>query len=104
MAAVVDVAFTVHLDRKIKLNQKHIYRVVGDNIGLLLKAFKNQCVIPEFEPFCKQVEDIYNRCKNNNGGELASYIPELTREAKKVLVNCKMQMPINTQCGVIITN
>ena len=32
-----------------------IHRVVGDNIGLLLKAFKNQFVIPEFDTFCKQV-------------------------------------------------
>ena len=34
-----------------------IHRVVRENIGLLSKAFKNQFVIPEFGPFCKQVSD-----------------------------------------------
>ena len=43
---------------------KSLFRVVRDNIGLLSKAFKNQFVIPEFGPFCKQVTVvmIYKYC------------------------------------------
>ena len=36
-----------------------IHRVVGDNVGFLLKAFKNELVIPEFDTFCKQVRPVF---------------------------------------------
>ena len=36
------------------------YSVVGDNVGLLFKAFNNKCVIPDFDNFCLKVrENIY---------------------------------------------
>ena len=31
----------------------------------------------------EQIRNIYDHCKSNDGGELASYIPQLTRDAKK---------------------
>ena len=34
-----------------------------------------------FKKFSKQIRAIYDKCKDNNGGEIASYIPELTRKA-----------------------
>ena len=40
--------------RKI-LTKNNSYSVVGDNVGLLLKAFKKKCVIPDFENFCLKV-------------------------------------------------
>jgi len=70
----------------LELDRRQFKRVVRENIGLLSKAFKNQFVIPEFGPFCKQIRGIYERCKENDGGELASYIPQLTRDAKKIQV------------------
>ena len=44
----------VSAGRKI-LTQNNSYSVVGDNVGLLLKAFKKKCVIPDFENFCLKV-------------------------------------------------
>ena len=37
----------------------------------------------EWQPYPEQIRGIYDRCKDNDGGELASYIPQLTRDAKK---------------------
>ena len=46
----------------------------------------------------EQIRGIYERCKENDGGELASYIPQLTRDAKKskraaTLLSCENTLP-----------
>ena len=37
---------------------------------LFVKAFTADLVIPEFEPFCQEIRDIYNLCKNNYAGKV----------------------------------
>ncbi len=58
--------------REIKSGTRMICRVVSENIHLLSKAFKNQFVIPEFKHFCDQIETIYDRCKDNDDGNVGS--------------------------------
>lgn len=55
------------------------FSVISDNIVLIAKAFRNQFVIPDFQGFCKDIEDIYWKCKSNTDGKVASYIPQLAR-------------------------
>ncbi len=35
---------------------------------LLSRAFKRQFVIPEFHRFCKEIDTMYEHCKDNNDG------------------------------------
>lgn len=55
------------------------YSVVGQNIVLIAKAFRQQFIIPDFVGFIKDIEDIYWRCKTNTNGNVANYIPQLSR-------------------------
>lgn len=61
------------------ISQLIIHSVINDNIVLIAKAFRNQFVIPDFQGFTKDIEDIYWRCKSNSDGKVASYIPQLAR-------------------------
>ena len=61
------------------LDRNQFKRVVRSNTPLLSRAFKDQFVIPEFSYFCKQIEQLYEKIKLNEGGEVASYIPQLAR-------------------------
>lgn len=53
--------------------------VINDNLALIAKAFRNQFVIPDFQGFTKDIEEIYWKCKSNTDGKVASYIPQLAR-------------------------
>lgn len=73
------------------------FRVISPNIVLISRAFRHQFVIPDFQGFCKYIEEFYWRCKNNTEGkvkiyrgayqtwytliysQVASYIPQLAR-------------------------
>ncbi|GAB0097014.1 Glutaminase [Sergentomyia squamirostris] len=61
------------------LNRETFKAVVADNIVLIARAFRHQFVIPDFQGFCKDIEEIYWRCKSNMDGKVASYIPQLSR-------------------------
>lgn len=53
--------------------------MVTPNIVLIARAFRHQFVIPDFQSFCKDIEEIYWKCKSNMDGKVASYIPQLAR-------------------------
>lgn len=55
------------------------HSVIAPNIVLISKAFRQQFVIPDFNNFTKDIEDIYWKCKSNTDGKVASYIPQLSR-------------------------
>jgi hypothetical protein len=40
---------------------------------LLSRAFKRQFVIPEFHRFCKEIDTMYEHCKDNNDGMVRNY-------------------------------
>ena len=44
------------------------FRCIKENIVLIKKAFTDDFVIPEFPKFLEQVQDIYELCKDNDGG------------------------------------
>ena len=46
---------------------------------MLSRAFKSQFVVPEFEYFTSAIRQLYDKCKPNDGGKVASYIPQLAR-------------------------
>ncbi|KAJ8937583.1 hypothetical protein NQ314_011784 [Rhamnusium bicolor] len=62
-----------------KLNLEHFRSIVSPSIGLLSTAFRHQFIIPEFQEFSKEIEEIYWRCKENTNGTVACYIPQLQR-------------------------
>ncbi|CAB3362897.1 Hypothetical predicted protein [Cloeon dipterum] len=62
-----------------KLNRETFKTVIAPNIVLISRAFRHQFVIPDFQGFCKYIEEFYWRCKNNTEGKVAGYIPQLAR-------------------------
>ncbi|CAH2007886.1 unnamed protein product [Acanthoscelides obtectus] len=62
-----------------KLNFEQFKRIISTNIGLIAAAFRHQFIIPEFQDFSKEIEEIYWKCKENDSGTVASYIPQLKR-------------------------
>jgi len=56
--------------------------LVEDNIVLISQTMQNKMKIPEWPVFSQLIKDIFNRCKSNHTGEVASYIPQLARYSK----------------------
>ena len=50
-----------------------------DNLVLLNQIVRNDIIIPDWKSFTKQITEMFNRCKDNQEGEVASYIPQLSR-------------------------
>lgn len=42
------------------------------------KVFNKKFIIPHFKEFTKKLEEIYKKCKSNDAGNNADYIPELS--------------------------
>ncbi|KAK4317871.1 hypothetical protein Pmani_011108 [Petrolisthes manimaculis] len=53
--------------------------IICENLEVLVKAFSSSFIIPDFRGFCHHLDQIYNSCKNNTNGKVASYIPQLAR-------------------------
>uniref|UniRef100_A0A7N9B137 glutaminase n=1 Tax=Mastacembelus armatus TaxID=205130 RepID=A0A7N9B137_9TELE len=59
---------------------RHLFKkCVQSNIVLLTQAFRKKFVIPDFQPFCAHVDDLYENAKSLSGGQVADYIPQLAR-------------------------
>lgn len=52
---------------------------IAPALSLVSRAFRHQLVIPDFEAFAKDIDDLYWRCKENDSGKPASYIPQLVK-------------------------
>jgi len=52
---------------------------IMDNIDIIQKALTGGLVIPDFQGFCGDIEEIYNICKEDKSGKVATYIPQLGR-------------------------
>ena len=44
------------------------FSAIDPCISLLSRAFKRQFVIPEFHCFCREIDRIYDHCRDNNDG------------------------------------
>ncbi|XP_008302645.1 glutaminase kidney isoform, mitochondrial-like isoform X1 [Stegastes partitus] len=59
---------------------RHLFKkCVQSNIVLLTQAFRKKFVIPDFQPFCAHIDELYDTAKNMSGGQVADYIPQLAR-------------------------
>lgn len=65
---------------------QHIYlekdtfkKYIGSSIGVVTKALKKQMIIPDWETFVGDMGEIFEDVRRFNDGELATYIPQLSR-------------------------
>ncbi|CAG0882908.1 unnamed protein product [Cyprideis torosa] len=70
------------LKEAMDVDREQFRRVIQENVVILSRAFRHQFRIPDFQSFSQQIEDIYWRCKDIDGGKVASYIPQLARYAR----------------------
>ncbi|PZC75185.1 hypothetical protein B5X24_HaOG206600 [Helicoverpa armigera] len=63
----------------LKLDRETFNEVIKPNIVLITKAFRSHFVIPDFQDFIKDIEEMYWAAKSNYKGKIASYIPQLAR-------------------------
>ena len=52
-------------------------RCITKNLLILKKAFEGELIIPEFQQFCHRVENIFNRCKENESGRVKIDFPKM---------------------------
>ncbi|XP_021949726.1 glutaminase liver isoform, mitochondrial isoform X2 [Folsomia candida] len=64
------------------LDRETFKTVITDNIVLISRAFRQQFIIPEFQQFCKTIEEMFIKMKSVTGGKVAQYIPQLARMDK----------------------
>ncbi|XP_073958188.1 glutaminase liver isoform, mitochondrial-like isoform X5 [Choristoneura fumiferana] len=67
----------------LKLDRKVFKEVIAPNIVLITRAFRSQFVIPDFQDFIKDIEEMYWSAKSNTDGKVASYIPQLARASSE---------------------
>ncbi|WP_234571297.1 glutaminase A [Rhodohalobacter sp. 614A] len=60
------------------ITQAEFNEILKQN-ALIKKSLTENLVIPDFEAFCKQVEEIFQDTKKNHRGNVADYIPQLAR-------------------------
>lgn len=63
----------------LSLDRETFKMVIKENIVLISRALRHHFVIPEFQEFCKQIEEFYWSCKARTGGKVANYIPQLAK-------------------------
>lgn len=60
------------------LDKEGLRNCIQDNIVMIRKAFMGDLVIPEFSKFCSMIDEIYWASRSNMGGQVSSYIPQLS--------------------------
>ncbi|CAI5439175.1 unnamed protein product [Caenorhabditis angaria] len=63
------------------LERETFKRYIGSSIGIMTKAVKKQMVIPDWEKFVTDLGQLFEECRSFQSGELATYIPQLSRVA-----------------------
>jgi len=53
---------------------------ISKNISIIEKAFSDKSIIPNFEEFTEDINNIYNNCLDEKGGNVADYIPQLAKQ------------------------
>lgn len=53
------------------------FSIISQNIGILSRAFRQQFIIPDFEGFVKNIEEMYWKCKSNTEGKVKTAQPLL---------------------------
>lgn len=63
----------------LNLDLQTFSRMAEDNSVLLSQTIQNKMIIPDWQPFCQIVKDMFLKCKKNSKGNVASYIPQLAK-------------------------
>ncbi|CAG2055143.1 unnamed protein product [Timema podura] len=63
----------------VRLNPEVFKEIISPNVRLISQAFTNQLIVPDFTEFCDQINMFYDKCKTNQDGKVASYIPQLAK-------------------------
>ncbi|THD23538.1 Glutaminase kidney mitochondrial [Fasciola hepatica] len=69
----------VHRTHSLMLDREAFKTVAQENVQMLMRVVTNDFCIPDFQRFASVIEELYHVCQENEGGKLASYIPQLER-------------------------
>ncbi|CAK6952740.1 glutaminase 2b isoform X1 [Scomber scombrus] len=64
---------------EVMMDRDLFHRCVGGNIILLIQAFRQKFIIPEFDVFAQKINEIYHTVQKQNDGVVANYIPQLAK-------------------------
>ena len=64
---------------RLHVNESTFNILVNDSLTLLNQIVRNDIIIPDWKCFTDKITKMFNRCQDNQGGEVASYIPQLSR-------------------------
>ncbi len=68
-----------HYSRQDKITYHKFIEIIGVNLITVLRIVRDDLVVPRFNKFREGIEEIYNEVKENRGGTVAQYIPQLAR-------------------------
>ncbi|XP_054625264.1 glutaminase kidney isoform, mitochondrial-like [Dunckerocampus dactyliophorus] len=71
--------FTLDSLGPVMMDKTLFRRYVGNNIMLLTKAFRKLFIIPDFEVFTEKINEMYKNAQQQDGGQVADYIPQLAK-------------------------
>ena len=57
-----------------------LFLLLQDNVSLINRALRGQFVLPEFQDFVAEIDDMYWKQKTNIRGKVADYIPQVEEE------------------------
>ncbi|XP_029575824.1 glutaminase kidney isoform, mitochondrial [Salmo trutta] len=63
----------------VMMDQTLFRKCVGANILLLTQAFRRKFIIPDFEAFASNINQLYYSTQRQVGGHVADYIPQLAK-------------------------
>ncbi|KAM4609794.1 glutaminase liver isoform, mitochondrial [Polymixia lowei] len=63
----------------VMMDQTFFRKCAGNNIMLLTQAFRKKFIIPDFEEFAKYINEFYYSAQQQEGGQVADYIPQLAK-------------------------
>ncbi|XP_033640359.1 glutaminase kidney isoform, mitochondrial-like [Asterias rubens] len=62
------------------LAKEDFEKCISENIVLIGRALRNMFIVPDFQDFTAEVDQLYEKIKLNTDGKLATYIPQLARQ------------------------
>uniref|UniRef100_A0A7E4VR31 glutaminase n=1 Tax=Panagrellus redivivus TaxID=6233 RepID=A0A7E4VR31_PANRE len=66
--------------RHYRLNRAQFKDCVHPCIALISQALRNQLVVPNWPEFTSNIREIFEACREEKGGNVATYIPQLARQ------------------------
>jgi len=66
--------------RHYRLNRAQFKDCVHPCIGLISQALRNQLIVPYWTEFISKIKEIFESCRSEKSGSVATYIPQLARQ------------------------